>query len=211
MTKPKYMFPRFYFKKVGGNISIEHRLTHHMIGSVNTEEELKAELKRLNKMSEEDLWRHLIYERRLRVPNQKQSLLAKKSHANDENEEWFLNAWSIYTDLFYMQNPKLLVVEEHLPSAIINKIRKEQYEEEKAADEKRRKEIEDAERLSKLDEKSAKKEVMKKKKEEPEATGKFGNPASLERLKVKKKVKKLRIKTKANKVIDFIDDDDPFA
>jgi hypothetical protein len=211
MTKPKFMFPRFYFKKVGNSISIEHRLTHSMLMSVKDEKQLSAELKCLNSLTDEELWEWLLLEKRVRIPQNRVSILGKPSNEHAHDEEWFIDAWSIFTDLFYMQNPKLLVIEEKLPMDIIHKVRKKQYAEEKAVDEKRRKEIEDAERLSKLDEQSVKRLVKKKKKEEPEATGKFGNPASLERLKVKKKVKKLKIKTKAHKVIDFIDDDDPFA
>jgi hypothetical protein len=211
MRTVKYMYPRYYFKKVGGSISIEHRLTHSMLMSVTDESQLIDRLTMLNDMSEEDLWEWLLLEKRVRIPNQRQGLLSKAVNPHEHEEEWFINAWSIFTDLFYMQNPDLLVEEKELPMNVISKVRKKQYAEEKAADEKRRKEIENAERLAKLDEQSVKRQVKKDKKKEVEAEGKFGIVASLERLKNKKKVKKLKIVTKAKKVIDFIDDDDPFA
>jgi hypothetical protein len=110
--------------------------------------------------------------------------------------------------LFYTQNPKLLVEEKDYPHDLIRKIRRQAYLVEKEADDKRKKEIEEAVAREKENERVEKRQVRKKVSKEVEANGKIGVPASLERLKVKKKIKKIKIKTKSQMVIDLVEDDD---
>jgi hypothetical protein len=207
------MYPRFYIKNVGGEYTITHRLSHSFIISVDNEKDLVIEMKELCKMSDEEFWRYMIYDKKIRIPNNKASVISKDTKDNEHEEEWFRNAWSIYTDLFYTRNPKLLVVEETFPQAIINKIRREHYELEKVAEQKRKDEIAEAERLAKLDEHVERKTLKKKTvvKEVPE--GKLGSVGALEKMQKRKKklLKKVKIKTKSNMVFDILDSDDPFA
>lgn len=204
---PKFNFPRFYIKSVGGAFTIEHRLTHTYIGSVHSEDELKLELKVLNKLGTEEMYRMLI-ENHGRFPKARTSEV--KDHHEDEREKWFTSAWSAYTDKFYTENPKLLVIEEELDWSIISKIRTEENERSKAESQRSHNERIEAEKAYKDDIQEAK--LQAKVKEEIEI-GKLGSAVSLERQrKVENKgKKKLKVKAKAGKMAVFVDSDDLFA
>jgi hypothetical protein len=204
---PKFEYPRFYICHTTGSYTINHRLTHSYVASVRTEEELVKRIAELNAMSDKDLWLYLM-SKYVRIPKPNVSM---KDDYYDDREKWFTGAWSVYTDLFYTKNPKLLVEEKQIPYEVINQIRREEYARDKEATERQRKEQEESERRYKEEERLRKEK--EKKKAEPDDNGKLGSRGSLERLKknAKKGLKKLKIKTKSNKVIDIIDSDDPFA
>jgi hypothetical protein len=207
---PKFMYPKFYIKAVGGQFSIEHRLTHTYIESVDTEKELVERIKHYVSMGEKDFWEYLIYDRYARIPKPNESVLSTTKKEKDSYEEWFVSAWSIYTDLFYTKNPKLLVEETKLPYDVITQIRREKAIQDKEETKKREQELREAEERFKEEQKV---ESSKKKEKVETVDGKLGSSVSLDRLKRKKRkgIKKLKVKTKSKKTINIVDSDDPFA
>lgn len=205
---PKFMYPRFYFCKTSGSITINHRLTHSYVGSADSDEELVEKIKELNAMGEEEFWKMMIFQRYVSIKSPTNS--ATKDPHLEEREKWFEGAWSVFTDLFYTQNPKLLVVEEQLPMEIINKVKREHYnaeaERNKKADEERR----ESERLYQEEQKA---ERLKARQKPEVKEGKIGSVGGLEKLKKasKKLKRKVQIKTKSSKVIEIDDSDDLFA
>lgn len=172
---PFVHYPKFYIKAVGGAFSIEHRLTHSFISSVDTEEELVEELGRLMEMPEEELWHFLLFKRHVYV-NSRNGF----SKQNVDAEDWYKGAWIYYTSRFYEKHPELLEEVTDLPYDLINQIRREQNNKEQAEYKARRMEAErvendikkresDKDRVvigdSRASEEVAKKKLLKRKKE----------------------------------------------
>lgn len=206
ITMPKNMYPRFYIKAVAGSYTLMHRLTHSYLGSYTTEEELAKEIKDWNSLTDaKELWEVLLDEGVRVTGSNSYSNVSSK----DDNEDWFITAWSAYTDKFYNEHPELLVTEENLPYEIINEIRRERFIEQDKISKQMEAEKREAEKAYQL---SVRENSRKTQREEvPE--GKIGNRLSIEkaRNKAKKHRKKLEIKTKSNKVIKIVDSDDLFA
>lgn len=121
----RYPFARFYIKKIGGTFFIEHRLTHSHVTAVESEEELVSCITKLNALGQYDLY-NFLFENGARIPEQKNTL-SKEYSGYNEAEDWFISAWSYYTDSFYLCHPELLLVEEEIPYDIVNQIRVEKY------------------------------------------------------------------------------------
>jgi len=203
MRAPKFLYPKFYIKAVGGQYSITHRLTHCYIETVNTEEELVERMKYWVGLDDKELWRYMVKQCYQPIPREK-SLIFYQQNKKDE-EEWFIGAWSVYTDLFYTKHPELFVEEKEFPMEAIREFQREEYERMRLEDEKMKREREEAERRYKEEERKAKKKV------EEVQEGKIGSVRGIEKLKrkVKKKIKKLKVK--ARKQVVIVDSDDLFA
>lgn len=208
MHKPKFEYPRFYICKTDGSYTIIHRLSHCFVENAPTESRVIEIIKFLNSLDKKELWEWLMYDRKIRIPNLNATT---KDKDREERESWFYGAWSVYTDLFYTQNPDLLVNEQVLPDDLIKEIRKERYLEEKADAEKVREQQEQQRKQYAEEEKRVRLQQKEKDKPQINEDGKLGSEVSLERLKKKKKAKKLVIKTKSEKVFEIHDTDDPFA
>ena len=201
------MYPKFYIKAVGGQYSITHRLTHCYIETVNTEEELVERMKYWVGLDDKELWRYMVKQCYQPIPREK-SLIFYQQNKKDE-EEWFITAWSLYTDSFYTKYPELYVEEKEFPMEAIREFQREEYERRQLEDEKAKREREEAERRYKEEERKAKENAKKKVEEVQE--GKIGSVRAIEKLKrkVKKKIKKLKVK--ARKQVVIVDSDDLFA
>lgn len=210
MHKPKFEYPRFYFCKTDGNYTIVHRLSHCYVANANSEEEVISIIKELNSKDKKELWTWLLYDRKIRIPNLGATV---KDKDREERESWFLGAWSVYTDLFYTQNPELLVIEQVLPDDTIREIRKDRYLVEKAEAEKVREQQEKQRKQLAEEERQARLALKEKDKVEINEDGKLGSRVSLDRLKkkAKKGTKKLVLKTKSEHVFEAPDSLDPFA
>lgn len=132
-------FPRFYIKAVGGQFSIEHRLTHTYLESVDTEAELVEAIKKWNGMSEKELYTYLLVKRYARFPQQNKVSNKQFEH----EEEWYIGAWSVYTGRFYSTYPELLEEVESIDYNLLNTIKRERnelakQEEKKKAEERKR-------------------------------------------------------------------------
>ena len=208
MTRtPKFMYPKFYIKAVGGQYTIVHRLTHCYIETVNTEEELVERMEFWTSLDDKDIWEFMIKKRYQRIPKERSFILYKDERKEDE--EWFVSAWSLYTDLFYTKHPELFIEQKEFPMEAINEFRREEYKRQQLEDERAKREREEVERRFKEEEK---KEKAKKKVEEVQE-GKIGSVRGIEKLKrkVKKKIKKLKVKAKSRKQVVIVDSDDLFA
>jgi hypothetical protein len=207
---PKFEYPMFYIKHVGGQFSIEHRLSHTFIESVKEEKQLAERIKYWVEMDERKFWEYLLDKRFVRVPKRQEGFrMSKDKSENADNEKWYNDAWSIYTDLFYTRNPKLYVEVTDYPYEVINAIRRDRFTEDKLEEERKRYEREEAEERFKEEQK----QLKKKDKVVLDESGKLGSTNSLMRLKkkAKKGIKKLKIKTKSEKVFEIEDSLDPFA
>ena len=202
------MYPKFYIKAVGGQYSITHRLTHCYIETVNTEEELVERMKYWVGLDDKELWRYMVKERYIPIPREK-SLIFYQQNKKDE-EEWFISAWSVYTDLFYTKHPELFVEEKEFPIGAIREFQREEYKRRQLEDEKAKREKEESERRFKEEERKAK-ENAKEKAEVKE--GKIGSVRAIEKLKRKarKNIKKVKAKANSIKQVVILDSDDLFA
>lgn len=207
LTTPKYMFPRFYIKAVGGKFTLMHRLTHSFLGSFETEKELAKDIKDWNTLDEREFWEVLLDNPLVRVTSR--NAYDNPSEFSKNEEEWYHTAWCGYTGRFYDKYPKLLIEEPELPYSLINEIRqikfKEQDEVAKAMEEEKR----EAEKKY-LEQVKVEKVQAKQKPEE--IVGKIGNRLGIDKLrnKQKKAKKKVTIKTKSNKVIIINDSESLF-
>lgn len=209
MRAPKFLYPKFYIKAVGGQYSITHRLTHCYIETVKSEDELVERVKYLVGLDDKELWRYMVKERYIPIPREK-SLIFYQQNKKDE-EEWFISAWSVYTDEFYDKYPELFVEEKEFPMEAIREFRREEYERQKEEDERAKREREEAERRYKEEERKAKENARKKVEEVQE--GKIGSIIAIEKLKRKarKNIKKVKAKADSRKQIVILDSDDLFA
>lgn len=207
ITVPKFMYPRFYIKSAGGNFSLHHRLTHGYMATYTTEAEVIAELKRLNNLTEYEFWEELLG-KQIKIPKQHGN---DSINGRDNDEEWFLSAWSFYTDTFYSKNKKLLVEVDEIPYEIISDIRKKMYAAEVAKSKAEEQAKREAEKIYQAELKAAeRKRIIPKVTEVPE--GKLGNAVGLDKLAYKKKklIKKKKTDSGSKKVM-FNDSDDLFA
>ena len=117
-------FPRFYIKAVGGAFSLEHRLTHTFMASYATEEELVEGLKEFGGMGEYELYKWLITNRYAHIPNKNYT-----SRFEDSAEDWYLNAWGVYTTRFYKEHPELFSEVKDIPRDIVTQVRMERVQE----------------------------------------------------------------------------------
>lgn len=200
-------FPLFYIKAVGGKFSIEHRLTHTIVSTVEDEKELLEEMERLVEMPEEELWRFLLYTRSAKIVLQKDF-----EKYFDHEEQWYFGAWGMFTAQFYEEHPELYKVVDKLPIETINKIRKEKLDEANAIYKKHRQEVEEQEAQLKTSESSEKK--PKKDLVVPaDNTVRLGDREKAEKVAKKKKAKRKVIikKKKKNEVVSLPEiDDNPF-
>ena len=155
MTRtPKFMYPKFYIKAVGGQYTIVHRLTHCYIETVNTEEELVERMEFWTSLDDKDIWEFMIKKRYQRIPKERSFILYKDERKEDE--EWFVSAWSLYTDLFYTKHPELFIEQKEFPMEAINEFRREEYKRQQLEDERAKREREEVERRFKEEEKKEK-------------------------------------------------------
>ena len=210
MRAPKFLYPKFYIKAVGGQYSITHRLTHCYIETVKSEEELVERMKYWVGLDDKELWRYMVKECYQPIPREK-SLIFYQQNKKDEEEEWFISAWSVYTDLFYTKHPELFVEEKEFPIDAIREFRREEYERKQEEDERAKREREEAERRYKEEERKVKENAKKKVEEVQE--GKIGSISAIEKLKRKarKNIKKVKAKANSVKQIVILDSDDLFA
>lgn len=210
MTIPKYMHPRFYMKKAGESFSLHHRLTHAFIGNFSSEQELKDELEWYNEMTEQEFWEDLLEKRQVRIP--KQHGTDYNFVGKDSEEEWFLSAWSFYTDDFYNRFPKLLVEVDTIPYDLIAEIRRSKYAKELAESRKAELDKREAEKVWQAEQKAIEKARHSDRIIKPKE-GKIGSKVGMEeaKRKVKRIVKKAKVTTPSNKVITLMDSDDLFA
>lgn len=206
---PKFLYPKFYIKAVGGQYSITHRLTHCYIETVNTEEELVERMKYLVELDDKELWRYMVKERYQSIPIEKNLIFYQQNKKDDE--EWFINAWSVYTDLFYTKHSELYVEEKEFPMEAIREFQREEYKRRQLEDEKAKREREEAERRYKEEERKEKEKTKKKAEEVQE--GKIGSISAIEKLKRKarKNIKKIKAKANSIKQVVILDSDDLFA
>lgn len=207
VTVPKFMFPRFYIKAVAGSFTLQNRLTHTYMGTFETEKEITAEIKRYNEMTDYEFWEEMLTTRQVRIP---------KSHSNmkdtekDSMEDWFLSAWSMYTDDFYRRNPKLLVEVEEIPYELVNDIKRRISIEETARMKAEDLEKREAERIYQEEQKEMQKRLARPEKVEvPE--GKIGSAVGMEKLQRKKKKLKKKKVMSGERAIVFVDSDDLFS
>jgi hypothetical protein len=207
----KFMYPRVYFKKTGESSVIEHRLTHCYLGSADTEEELAEKVKEFNDMTVKEFY-GLLMKMHAKIPTESERFRINGKMEKDDEEDWYVNAWSVYTDLFYTRYPKLYLEEDKIAHSVVKTIRTEAYLESKT-------EREEAERIRKEDEQRYWQEQKEEKERLKEAgkpkevlVGKIGSITGMEKLK--KKMKKVVGKNKTSNKrasINFIDSDDPFG
>lgn len=204
---PKFLYPKFYIKAVGGQYSIIHRLTHCYIETAKSEDELVERVKYWVGLEDKELWRYMVKECYQPIPREK-SLIFYQQNKKDE-EEWFISAWSVYTDKFYDKHPELFVEEKEFPIEAIREFQREEYKRQREEDERAKREREEAERRYKDEERKAK----EKKKVEEVQEGKIGSISAIEKLKRKarKNIKKVKAKANSIKQIVIIDSDDLFA
>ena len=210
MRAPKFLYPKFYIKAVGGQYSITHRLTHCYIETVKSEEELVERMKYWVGLDDKELWRYMVKECYQPIPREK-SLIFYQQNKKDEEEEWFISAWSVYTDLFYTKHSELFVEEKEFPIDAIREFRREEYERKQEEDERAKREREEAERRYKEEERKVKENAKKKVEEVQE--GKIGSISAIEKLKRKarRNIKKVKAKANSVKQIVILDSDDLFA
>jgi hypothetical protein len=213
MLTPKFEYPRFYIKEVGGMFTIIHRLTHTYVSVAHSEKEIVAEIKRLNSMDEKEFWTWFISEKSPKLPAAKNARQTSKDPAFDNEESWFHGAWHVFTDKFYSKYPKLLVEETELPMALIGEIRREVYKAERERTLKEEEIRRENERLYQEEVKEqARLEREKRNKVEMVPVGKIGSRRGIEKLaeKTRKAVKKLKVKNRRVSV-ELVDSSDPFA
>lgn len=203
-------FPKFYIKAVGGKFSLEHRLTHTTVSSVDTEEELYEELERWNEMPDEELWKFLLYRNYARIVQPKDFDTVFK-----EQEDWYFKAWGIYTSRFYENNPELLVTVNELPMELLNRMRKEKNDEEQARYRQNRLDIEEREKelQSRTKEERKEKKSGRDKIVEEDDNVTIGDTKKLEKvIRRKKAKKKIKIrKKKPNELFNLPEvSDNPF-
>ena len=210
MRMPKFLYPKFYIKAVSEQYSITHRLTHCYIETVNTEEELVERMKYWVGLDDKELWRYMVRERYQSIPREK-NLIFYQQNTKKDDEEWFINAWSLYTDKFYTEHPELYVEEKESPMEAIREFQREEYKRRQLEDEKAKREREEAERRFKEEERKEKEKAKEKVEEVKE--GKIGSVRGIEKLKrkMKKKVKKVKVKANSVKQVVILDSDDLFA
>lgn len=174
MEKGKIVpFPKFYIKYVGGRYSVEHRLTHSWLSTVDTEKELKQEIRRLNEIPEQELWEFLLYKRSASVVPER-DFESRFQH----EEDWYFSAWGIFTTRFYESNPKLLMEVDSIPYDLVNAIKRERRETANEEYKRRREEI-------------AREEVNRKRREKAEKDRvELGDMEKLKKIRIKKKAKK---------------------
>lgn len=207
MRKPKYLYPKFYIKAVGGHYSITHHLTHCHIETAKTEERLFERMKYWVSIDDKELWRYMVKERYQPIPREK-NLAFYQQNKKDE-EDWFISAWSVYTDEFYDKYPELFVEEKEFPMEAIREFMRDEYERQKEEDERAKREREEAERRFKEEMRKAKEKEKEKAEEVKE--GKLGSISALEKMKRKARKNIKKIKVKAKKQIVIIDSNDLFA
>lgn len=125
----KHEYPRFYVKQVGRGFSITHRLTHCFIETLDSEEELVERMKYWTGLTLKELWEFLLNVRYVTPP--KKNPVTSNRVEKDSEEDWFRQAWSVYTDTFYNRYPKLLQVDAEFPHELIMQVRRERYDEER--------------------------------------------------------------------------------
>ena len=195
-------FPKFYIKAVGGSFTIMHRLTHSFIECVSTVDELKTALKRLNVLSEKELWEFLLYTRSATVVKP-QDFSKRFSY----EEDWYTGAWGIYTTQFFRANKKLLVEVEEVPYELVNNIRRTKLEKEHS---EHKKLAEERMNASKILDEEMKSERSSKKVEEIKPLKVTDVEGIQKRIKKKKMKPKVRIKKKGNTFGVPVIGDNPF-
>lgn len=123
------LHPRFYFKKVGGKITVEHLLTQTYLGTFDSEEELVEYMAELSQWDDYALYTYLMRERHA----SNVYIASRKMYYRED--EMYLTAWGQYTAQFYERYPQYFQLENDFPRDTIKKIaaeiRDEQIEEHK--------------------------------------------------------------------------------